>query len=280
MYVPARFNRAVVLLLVTTPFFATGYAIWLLWERAVSWRDIAVLAAMYAPVSLGVTVGYHRMLTHRSFRAHPSVRLLLLVFGCMAMEGPPVDWAANHLKHHALSDKQGDPHSPLEGLFHAHLGWLFSGKQADPNLYCRDLLKDRLVMFADRAWLLWAAVGLLIPLALGGWTGFLWGGLVRSFLVHHSTWSVNSICHAFGQRSFSTPDRSRNQWVVGLLAFGEGWHNNHHAFPNSAVHGLDRWQFDLSAWFIAALEKLGLVSEVYRPSPVAIARRRLRGGSQ
>jgi stearoyl-CoA desaturase (delta-9 desaturase) len=230
---------------------------------------------MYVPISLGVTAGFHRMLTHRSFRAQPVVRAIILVFGSMAVEGPAIRWAANHLKHHALADRAGDPHSPVDGLVHSHLGWLFNYDQADPNVYCRALLRDPVVVFIDRTFPLWVALSLLIPFALGGWTGLLWGGLVRMFFVHHITWSVNSVCHTFGRRTFATPDRSRNQWMVGLLGMGEGWHNNHHAFPRSAVHGLDRWQLDVSAWVIAAFERLGLATDVQRISREVIARKRL-----
>jgi stearoyl-CoA desaturase (delta-9 desaturase) len=230
---------------------------------------------MYVPISLGVTAGFHRMLTHRSFRAQPAVRAIILVFGSMAVEGPAIRWAANHLKHHALADREGDPHSPVDGLVHSHLGWLFNYDQADPNVYCRALLRDPVVVFIDRTFPLWVGLSLLIPFALGGWTGLLWGGLVRMFFVHHITWSVNSVCHTFGRRTFATPDRSRNQWMVGLLGMGEGWHNNHHAFPRSAVHGLDRWQLDVSAWVIAAFERLGLATDVQRISREVIARKRL-----
>ena len=268
-------RRTAVLVVVVAPFLATIFAIVQLWQWLVSWQDLALLFGMYLPISLGVTAGFHRMLTHRGFRAHPIVRALLLIFGSMAVEGAAITWAANHLKHHALADQEGDPHSPVDGLFHAHLGWLFTTDDADPNVYCRHLLKDPVVVFVHRTFLLWVVLSLLIPFALGGWTGLLWGGLVRMFYVHHVTWSVNSVCHTFGERSFETTDRSRNQWTVGLLALGEGWHNNHHAFPRSAIHGLDRWQFDASAWLIAGLERLRLVREVQRIAPEVIARKRL-----
>ena len=267
-------HKTVVLLVVLGPLFATSIAVQQLWDRGVSGRDVALLVGLYIPIALGVTAGFHRMLTHRSFSAHPVVRLTLLVLGSMAVEGAPIGWTANHLKHHALADQPGDPHSPMEGLAHAHLGWLFEATQADPAVYCRHLLKDRLVGFVDRYFLLWVALSLLVPFAIGGWSGLLWGGLVRIFLVHHVTWSVNSVCHTFGSRAFATPDRSRNQWMVGLLGMGEGWHNNHHAFPRSARHGLDRWQVDVSAWLIATLEYLGLVGDVQRIAPAAIARKR------
>jgi stearoyl-CoA desaturase (delta-9 desaturase) len=264
-----------VLVVVLAPFLATGFAIVQLWERAVTWRDLALLLGLYIPISLGVTAGFHRMLTHRSFRAHPAARAVILALGSMAVEGAAISWAANHLKHHVLSDQPGDPHSPLDGLLHAHLGWLFGLDQADPEIYCRPLLKDRVVIVVDRTFPVWVGLSLAIPFVLGGWTGLLWGGLVRMFFVHHVTWSVNSVCHTFGRRTFATPDRSRNQWAVGLLGMGEGWHNNHHAFPRSAVHGLDRWQLDVSAWVISALEFLGLATEVQRITPEMIARKRL-----
>jgi stearoyl-CoA desaturase (Delta-9 desaturase) len=256
--------KGIVLVAVIGPFVATLYAIYTLWNRAVHWSDIAILLGMYTCITFGVTAGFHRMLTHRSFAPHPAVKLLLLIFGSMSLEGSALEWAATHVKHHAQSDREGDPHSPLEGFFHAHIGWLFKDSMGDPNIYCRNLVKDPLVVFVSRTFLIWVIVSLLIPFALGGWTGLLWGGLVRIFLVHHVTWSVNSICHLFGRRTFETPDQSHNEWIVGLLAFGEGWHNNHHAFPRSAFHGMRWWQIDFSGYFIWTLERLGLAKDVYR----------------
>jgi stearoyl-CoA desaturase (delta-9 desaturase) len=270
-----QLQKVLVLTIVLAPFLATGFAVVQLWDRAVNWRDLAMLIGLYIPISLGVTAGYHRMLTHRSFRAHPAARAVILVLGSMAVEGAAISWAANHLKHHALSDQPGDPHSPVDGLVHAHMGWLFDLDQADPAVYCRGLLKDRVIVFVDRTFPLWVVLSLAIPFAIGGWSGLLWGGLVRMFFVHHVTWSVNSVCHTFGRRTFATSDRSRNQWTVGLLGMGEGWHNNHHAFPRSAVHGLDRWQLDVSAWVIGGLEWLRLATEVQRIAPEALARKRL-----
>jgi stearoyl-CoA desaturase (delta-9 desaturase) len=268
--------KAVVLIVVVVPLLATGLAIRLLWARAVHWPDLALLLTMYALVAFGVTVGYHRMLTHRSFRAHPVVKCLLLILGSMSVEGAALQWAATHIKHHALSDREGDPHSPVEGFFHAHIGWMFVEDLGDPNRYCPHLMKDKLIVFISRTFLLWAILGLVIPFALGGWTGLLWGGLVRIFLTHHVTWSVNSVCHTFGKRAFETTDRSRNEWLVGLLGFGEGWHNNHHAFPRSAFHGLHWWQVDFSGYLIWILERVGLAKEVYRVPPVLLARRSSR----
>src|SRR5579864_2000839 len=279
--------RAVVLLVVIVPLLATGVAVRLLWQRAVQWVDLALLATMYTLVAIGVTVGYHRMLTHRSFTPHPAVKFALLGLGSMALEGDAIQWTATHTKHHALADRPGDPHSPLDGFFHAHLGWIFAEPDADPKVYCRHLLRDRMVVFVSRTHLLWVALALAIPFivggALGGWagalTGLLWGGLVRQFLTHHVTWSVNSVCHTFGKRAFETNDASRNEWLVGLLGFGEGWHNNHHAFPRSAFHGLHWWQVDCSGYLIWVLERLGLAREVWRVSPALIARRSLHPGA-
>ena len=264
-------NRYVVLIFVVVPFLATLFAIWLLWQRAVHWSDLTLLVGGYTLVILGVGMGFHRMLTHRSFRPHPVVKVLLLLLGSMALEGPALEWAATHLKHHAHADQEGDPHSPAEGLFHAHIGWVLREFSNDPQIYCPRLMTDPIVRFMSRTFALWVVLSLVIPFALGGWSGLLWGGLVRIFLVHHVTWSVNSICHTFGRRAFETRDRSHNEWIVGLLAFGEGWHNNHHAFPRSAFHGLHWWQVDLSGSLIWLLERLGLVREVYR---VPLARQR------
>ena len=265
-------RKIVMLVVVVLPFLATLFAIVLLWQRAVNWTDIALLITFDVIAGLGVTVGYHRMLTHRSFQPHPIVKFIFLAFGSMAVEGPGLEWAATHIKHHAHSDREGDPHSPVEGFWHAHLGWMFRINDADPNVYCRNLVKDPMVVFMSKTFFLWVILSLAIPFAIGGWTGLLWGGLVRIFFTHHITWSVNSVCHTFGKREFETRDRSRNEWVVGLLGFGEGWHNNHHAFPRSAFHGLHWWQFDLSGYVIWTLERVGLVHEVYRVSPAMRAR--------
>jgi stearoyl-CoA desaturase (Delta-9 desaturase) len=267
--------KIAVLFVVIVPFLATAVAVTLLWAHAVHWSDLALLGVLYALVAFGVTIGYHRMLTHRSFRPHPVVKCLLLILGSMAVEGPAIQWAATHTKHHALSDRAGDPHSPVEGFFHAHMGWMFGDGEGDPAVYTPHLVQDRMVVFISRNFLVWAVLGLVIPFALGGWTGLLWGGLVRIFLTHHVTWSVNSVCHTFGKRAFKTMDRSHNEWIVGLLAFGEGWHNNHHAFPRSAFHGLQWWQVDLSGYLIWLLERLGLAREVWRVSPTLVARRAL-----
>ena len=273
---PSLPYRVAILTVVITPLIGVILAIRLLWQLAVSWTDITLLLVMYSLVAFGVTVGFHRMLTHRSFTPHPVVKFILLVLGSMAFEGPALSWAATHIKHHAVSDREGDPHSPVDGFFHAHMGWLLSKEMEDPNVYCRHLVKDPIINFVSRTFLLWGGLSLVIPFAIGGWHGLIWGGLVRMFLTHHVTWSVNSVCHTFGKRPYETNDASRNEWVVGLLAFGEGWHNNHHAFPRSAIHGLQWWQLDLSGLLIVTLEKLGLAKDVYRIPPDLMERRASR----
>lgn len=271
-------RRSVILTVVVVPFLALIYAIRTLWMRAVHPVDLIMLAVMYVLVVLGIGMGLHRMLTHRSFQANPVIKFILLVLGSMSLEGPVIGWAATHTKHHALADREGDPHSPLEGFAHAHVGWLFrdTKSDADPAIYCKHLLNDRLVVFVNNTFFLWVALSLAIPFAIDGWTGLLWAGLVRIFLVHHVTWSVNSICHTFGRREYQTKDESRNEWIIGMLALGEGWHNNHHAFPRSAFHGLRWWQFDVSGYLIRLLERLKLVRDVYRVTPTMLARNSAR----
>jgi stearoyl-CoA desaturase (Delta-9 desaturase) len=259
-----RFVKLITLISVIAPLVGTVGAIWLLWQRLVTWGDLAILGGMYFFTALGITIGFHRLLTHRSFAAPPAVRFLFLALGSMALQGPALDWASIHIKHHATTDTEDDPHSPVGGFIHAHIGWLFTSMEAEPAVYGSWLLKDPLVRFISKTFVIWTALGFVIPYLLGGWTGVLWGGLVRIFLLNHVTWSVNSVCHTFGTRMFETPDRSKNNWLVGLLAFGEGWHNNHHAFPRSAFHGLRWWQVDLSAGIIRLLEWSGLAWNVWR----------------
>lgn len=255
-----------VLVIVLLPFVATLYAIVMLWQQYVTALDLVLMLVFYVVSGLGITVGFHRLLTHKSFETSPVVKGLLLITGTMAVEGDPISWASAHIQHHAHSDKENDPHSPMEGLWHAHIGWMFNHKSRTA-IYGKWLYKDPVIVWVSRTWLIWVALGFVIPFAIGGWSGLLWGGLVRVFLTHHITWSVNSICHTFGNRPYNTADASRNNWLVGLLAFGEGWHNNHHAFPRSAFHGLRWWQIDISAYLIRAMEALGLVWNVQRVRP-------------
>ena len=269
-----RAEKIFVFLGVVGPLIATVYAMGQLWQRYVNGTDIALMFVCYLISGLGITVGFHRMLTHKSFETSKPIKTLFLIMGCMAWEGNPITWASTHIKHHAHSDQDDDPHSPLVSLWHAHIGWMFSDTTADPETYGSWLRKDPVVVWVDRTWWIWGLVGMIIPFAIGGWSGLLWGGLVRMCLGHHITWSVNSVCHTFGRRPYRTKDASRNNWLVGLLAFGEGWHNNHHAFPRSAFHGMEWWQFDLSAWLIRALERAKLVWNVYRVRPDDARKRR------
>jgi stearoyl-CoA desaturase (Delta-9 desaturase) len=281
-------DRIITGLVTGIPFLALGLVAWQLWSRALHWGDLVVFVLAYLPAGLGVTVGFHRLFTHRSFETTRPIRALLAILGSTAIEGPVISWVADHRKHHAFSDREGDPHSPhvghgggwggtLRGLFHAHVGWLFIHTQRGAkSRFAPDLLKDPVVRFVDRTFLLWAVVGLAIPFGLGvaiggtifaGLTGLLWGGAVRILVLHHVTYSINSLCHVFGRQRFDTGDESRNLAWLALPSMGEAWHNNHHAFPTSAAHGLGRWQLDPSALVIRALERVGLAWNVVRPTP-------------
>lgn len=270
--------RSVLLVFVVGPLLATAYAMYSLWQTWIGWTEFTLFLVLYFATGVGVTFGFHRMLTHHSFEAHPFVRATALILASMAVQGRCIDWAANHLKHHAHSDEEGDPHSPLEGFFHAHVGWLWSAPPADRERYCKRHLADPLVAFIDKTFLLWVALGLLIPYLIAGWQGLLWGGFVRIAVVNHVTWAVNSVCHTFGDRPFNIKDESRNNWLVGLLAFGEGWHHNHHAFPAMAYHGMGWKQFDMTSLIIRLLAKLKLVSNIKLPSAELVERRRRKPG--
>lgn len=269
-----RVKQAILIVFVVGPLVATASALYTLWEEWISWTELGLFLAFYFLTGLGITIGFHRLLTHRSFEVGPVLKATFLILGSMAVQGRAIDWAANHLKHHAFSDQEGDPHSPLEGFFHAHVGWLFSAPPADRERYAKKLIDDPIISFVDRTFLVWVGLGLLIPYLIGGWEGLLWGGFVRIAFVNHVTWAVNSVCHTFGDRPFDIKDMSRNNWIVGLLAFGEGWHHNHHAFPAMAYHGMSWRQFDLSAIVIRLLSKLRLARNVKMPSGDLVERRR------
>ena len=263
-------------------------AIVLFWNDIVGVHDLVVLAVMYALTGFGITVGFHRMLTHRSFQTSKPVEYTFAALGSMAVQGPVIHWVADHRKHHAHTDEEGDPHSPhvgagtglkgaVRGLLHAHVGWLMSEQgRAERRKYARDLVEDRGMRYINRHFVAFVWAGLLLPAALGfvltggNWkgalTGLLWGGFVRVFLLHHLTWSINSVCHFFGRRRFDLEDHSTNVWWLALPTLGEAWHHNHHAFPRSAVHGLRRIEPDPSAWVIWGMEKLGLIWNVVRTS--------------
>ncbi|HVL48254.1 MAG TPA: acyl-CoA desaturase [Candidatus Thermoplasmatota archaeon] len=262
----SRLEKAILLAAVILPLVGTLYAIVLLWNRLVSWTDIALLVGFYVLTALGIGTGYHRMLTHRGFEAPAPVRAFWLILGSMALQGPAVEWAATHTKHHAKADTEEDPHTPLAGFWHAHTGWLFRDRIVRSGVWAKPFLADPVVVWVDKTFFVWATLGFVIPFLIGGWTGLLWGGLVRVFLVHHVTWSVNSVCHMFGSRPFATKDESRNEWIVGLLALGEGWHNNHHAAPKVAIHGFRWWQVDVNGLIIRAMARLRLIRNVVRPT--------------
>jgi stearoyl-CoA desaturase (Delta-9 desaturase) len=281
-------DRVANVVVTVLPVGLVAFAARLSWGGALRWTDLVVLAVTYLLTGFGVTVGFHRLFTHRSFETSAGMRALLGVLGSAAVEGPVIEWVSNHRMHHRFSDQPGDPHSPhvahgsgwagaLRGLFYAHIGWIFKGEAfASEERYAKDLLADPVARFVDRTFVLWVLAGLAFPFALGlaltqslagGLTGLLWGGAVRLFLLHHATFSINSLCHFFGRRRFETGDQSRNLLWLALPSLGEAWHNNHHAFPTSARHGLRWWQIDPSAWLIAGLERTGLIWAVVRVSP-------------
>jgi stearoyl-CoA desaturase (Delta-9 desaturase) len=265
------------------PFLALAVVAQQVWGSWLRWSDIVVFWIMYIPLGLGITVGFHRLFTHRSFKAKPAVRATFAILGSMAIEGPIISWVADHRKHHAFSDKPGDPHSPhahdgvLRGLFHAHVGWLFlHTERANRNRYAPDLMKDPIIAWVDKTFVLWVFAGLALPFSLGwliggdihhAWTGLLWGGAVRMLVLHHVTYSINSLCHFFGRRRFDVDDESRNLAWLSVFSFGESWHHNHHAFPTSAAHGLKWWELDVSALVIRGLKRVGWVTEVVEVSP-------------
>jgi stearoyl-CoA desaturase (delta-9 desaturase) len=283
----ARFQRRLVLIVTLLPFAGFVAAVWTLWGAGLSMLDGVLFLAMYCVAGLGVTVGFHRLFTHRSFEAKPWVRYALAIMGSLSVEGPIIRWVADHRRHHAFSDQPGDPHSPhldegpgfigvAKGLWHAHMGWFFSDEQTSANRWAPDLVKDPVLRKIDTLFPLWVTISFALPPVIGflvtgtlkgAVLAFLWGSLARIFLLHHVTWSVNSICHFYGSRPYNTTDFSTNNWALAIVSFGESWHNNHHAFPTSAVHGLGKGQIDASAGFIALLQKLHLVQDVKHVSP-------------
>jgi stearoyl-CoA desaturase (Delta-9 desaturase) len=292
-------HRTLTGLVTGVPVLALGVAAWQSWEGLLQPTDLIVFAILYVLTGLGVTVGFHRLFTHRSFKTGRAVRAVLAVLGSAAIEGPVISWVADHRKHHAFADIPGDPHSPhvdhgvgvrgaLRGLLHAHIGWLFVHDQRGArDRYAPDLMADPVMRFVDRMFPVWALGGLAAAFSLGfalggtvaaGLTALLWGGAIRLLVLHHLTYSINSICHVFGRRRFATSDESRNVFWLSLFTFGESWHNNHHAFPTSARHGLGRWQLDPSAVVIRALAACGLAWDVVTVSPERQARKLAPGG--
>jgi stearoyl-CoA desaturase (delta-9 desaturase) len=283
------------------PPIMVGIGMWFGWTgNLLQWQDLLILAFSYMIVGTGITVGFHRLLTHRSFKCHRVVRAGFAALGSAAAEGPVIDWVATHRKHHQFSDVDGDPHSPhvghgsgwrgaLTGLFHAHVGWVFSDMEvADERRYAKDLLADPLIRFVDRTFVLWVVAGLaaafgagvaLTGTVRGGLVALLWGGAARIFFMHHATFSINSLCHFFGRHDYDTGDESRNLAWLAIPTWGEAWHNNHHAFPTSYRHGLKRWQIDPSAAIIRVMELLGMAWDVVRVDPERRERRAVPAGA-
>jgi len=278
-------DRVLTGLITVLPIVALFFVGWQLWDGLLHPSDLVVFVIMYLLTGLGVTVGFHRLFTHRSFRTSPALRGVFAVLGSAAIEGPVISWVADHRKHHAFSDREGDPHSPhvdhgvgwrgaLRGLAHAHVGWLFIHTQrGSRERYAPDLIADPVVSFVDRTFFLWTLAGLAAAFGLGyaiggslraGLTGLLWGGAVRMLVLHHMTYSINSLCHFFGRRDYATGDHSRNLLWLSLPTLGEAWHNNHHAFPTSASHGLSWRQPDISALVIGAMARVGLCWDVVK----------------
>jgi len=267
---------------VLLPFLGFVAAVVLLWNTLVDWSDLAVMLIMYVITGYGVTLGFHRLLTHRSFQTHKALEYGFAALGSMAVQGPVMTWVADHRKHHAHTDQEGDPHSPhnhggglkgaVAGLWYAHMGWLFDrAGQADPARYAKDLHEDRGMRVIHATFWAWVLFGLALPFGLGflidgtlagALTAALWGGPVRIFALHHVTWSINSVCHFFGTRRFAVEDQSTNVFWLAPFSFGESWHHNHHAFPRSAVHGLRWWEVDPTAWLIRVMKRLRLAWNV------------------
>jgi stearoyl-CoA desaturase (delta-9 desaturase) len=284
-------EQSLVIAFMIIPVIALVVAVALTWGWGLSLLDVVIATIAYFGTGLGVTVGFHRHFTHMSFKAVRPLKVALAITGSLAFQGSIVTWVADHRRHHAFSDKEGDPHSPwlfgtgptaiARGFWHAHMGWLFERDKTNARRFAPDLLADRDVAAVDRQFVLLTAVSLGVPALLGGllswswWgalTAFLWGGLVRVGLLHHVTWSINSICHMAGRRPFGTRDRSANVWWLAVLSFGESWHNLHHADPTCARHGVKRGQIDMSARLIWLFEKFGWVHSVRWPTPQRLER--------
>ncbi len=292
----SRAEKLINLAAVLIPLVGFVLAVVLLWDKGIGPVEMSLFLGMYLVTGMGITVGYHRLLTHKAFQTPRAVRYALAILGSMAVQGPVLDWVADHRKHHAFADSDGDPHSPhhhesgLRGLLHAHVGWLLeTNGQASKRQFARDLLRDPGMRTINRLFPAWVLLGLMIPFGLGwairgtlagGLAGLLWGGLVRMFLVHHVTWSVNSVCHFLGRRRWNTPDESRNVGWLAVVSLGESWHHNHHAFPRSAYHGLRWYELDLSALVIRTLATVGLARGVVTPDEETQRKRRVQLSKQ
>ncbi len=287
-------QRVILATVILVPFLAVLAAVPLAWGGWLGWRDVVIAVAMYFLTGHGITAGFHRLFTHKAFRPNRPVKIALAIAGSMAIEGPVVRWVADHRKHHKFSDRDGDPHSPwrygrsvpalLKGMLWAHMGWMFDGEQTPARQYAPDLLKDRDIVRISKTFALWAFLSLALPAVVGGlwsmsWQGaataFFWGSLVRVSLLHHVTWSINSICHTIGDKPFRSRDESGNVWWLAIPSMGESWHNLHHADPTCARHGVLRGQIDTSARLIWILEKCGWVTHVRWPVQERLAAKRV-----
>jgi stearoyl-CoA desaturase (delta-9 desaturase) len=281
-------------LFVVVPFLAFLAAVPVAWGWGMNWTDVVLFVVFYWGSGLGITVGYHRLFTHKSFKANRGLRIGVAIAGSMAIEGPVIRWVADHRRHHAYSDREGDPHSPwrygestralMKGLAWAHLGWMFDEMHTNREKYTPDLMRDRDIRLVDRLFPVWTLLSVFLPPLIAGlihmsWgaalSAFFWASLVRIFLLHHVTWSINSICHTIGDRPFAARDRSANFWPLAILSFGESWHNMHHADPTAARHGVLRGQLDTSARLIWLFEKLGWATEVRWPKAERLAKLRV-----
>ncbi|HEX6246737.1 MAG TPA: acyl-CoA desaturase [Nocardioidaceae bacterium] len=292
--VQSRKEQVALAVFIVVPFLAVAAAVPLAWGGWLGWTDIAVMVTMYWLTGHGITVGFHRYFTHKSYKPNRAVKIFWAIAGSMAVQGPVIRWVADHRKHHKFSDRDGDPHSPwrygetipalMKGLFYAHMGWLFDQEQTNQRQYAPDLLKDKDIVRVSRQFPMWVAVSLLLPAVVGGlwsmsWEGaltaFFWGSLVRVAMLHHVTWSINSICHTVGERPFLSRDKSGNVWWLAIPSMGESWHNLHHADPTCARHGVLRGQIDTSARIIWALQKLGWISDVRWPVAERLEKKRV-----
>jgi stearoyl-CoA desaturase (Delta-9 desaturase) len=265
--------------------FGLAIGIFQLCTTGVSTIEWSLLVFMSSVTGVGITAGFHRHFSHKTFETHPAIRALLAVAGSMAAEGSVVAWASIHRCHHQYTDVQGDPHSPnlhgegfwhqARGLWHAHIGWLLDNRLPNSSVFAKDLVRDPMIAAINQYYLFWIGLGFLIPALIGGlvttswlgvWQGFLWGGLVRLFFSFNGGYVINSIAHVFGRQMFPSTDHSRNNFWLAIPTFGEGWHNNHHAFPGSAKFGFRWWQLDLGYLFIRCLELLGLAWDVKIPN--------------